>query len=141
MSACESSHASTPMHTPRQAILVWAAVVTAPAASLGDLQAGYTLTLFACSRGLHFLPLVSTAIALVWVASAILYASRFDSAEEKPPRQPFAGYARMYEAAAGQATAGPMGWVAFLAVGLNAAALLVIVGMAIPRLMLDPCWR
>ncbi len=141
MAAYESTHASTPMPTPRQSRLVWAAVLTAPLASLGDLQAGYTLALFACSRSARYLPLASTAMATLWVLAAIWYAGRFDSAREQPARGAMARYARLYEAAAGPSRGGPMGWVAVVAVVLNLMALLVVLAMAIPRVVLDPCWR
>lgn len=120
-----------PVPTPRQVRLLWACVVAAPVVALGDLQAGYTLVLFACSRSLRWLPLTSTAVALAIAATAAWYASAFGRR----------GVATGTHAVPGAAEPGSNGWVAVMALGLNLMAALVVLAMAVPRLGLDPCWR
>lgn len=129
--AYTDAHAMVPTHTPGQVRGLWATVLVAPIASLGDLQAGYTLALFACTRGLPLLPLASTVVAIVCVAAALWYAHGFEGLR---PAQ-----ARGVDV--GDTQPASNGWIALVAIGLNLMALLVILAMAVPRLVLDPCWR
>lgn len=127
----ETSHPMLPVPTPRQVRGLWASLLTAPIAVLGDLQAGYTLALFACSRELPWLPLVSTFVALVAAGGATWYAHAFGGD----------GLARRGGVAPAASEPASNGWVARLAVALNLMAALVVLAMAVPRLVLDPCWR
>lgn len=127
----EPSHPMQPVPTPHQVRLLWASVLAAPVVALGDLQAGYTLALLACSRGLRWLPLVSTLVALAASAAAIWYAHAFGG--HGPERR------RGVSPADGEPTSN--GWVAVVAVSLNLMTILVVLAMAVPRLVLDPCWR
>lgn len=127
----EQSHPMVPVPTPRQVRLLWASVVAAPVVALGDLQAGYTLALFACSRSMRWLPLVSTVLALATAAAAVWYAHAFGGH----------GLSRLRGARPADAEPASNGWVALVAVALNLMATVVVLAMAVPRLVLDPCWR
>lgn len=128
----ETSHPMLPVPTPRQVRGLWGSVLTAPVVLLGDLQAGYILALFACSRHeVWWLPLMSTLVAVGAAGWATWYAHGFGAD----------GLARRGGVAPADAEPTSNGWVALLAVGLNLMAALVVLAMAVPRLVLDPCWR
>jgi len=120
-----------PVPTPTQVRWLWASVLAAPLVALGDLQVGYTLALFACSRGLRWLPLLSTGVALITIAGACWYARGFCDR----------GLSTRRGVAPADAEPTSNGWVALVALALNLMAALVVLAMAVPRLVLDPCWR